>query len=92
METGARSPDAALELGRLLWRCRRGMRELEALLERFAREEYVQAPGAQRRAFELLLELPDPAIAAYLLGTDRPAEPALAALTDRLAHRSADTS
>ncbi|MGH8260259.1 MAG: succinate dehydrogenase assembly factor 2, partial [Steroidobacteraceae bacterium] len=25
---------------RLLWRCRRGMKELDLLLERFAREDY----------------------------------------------------
>jgi len=27
----------AAELGRLLWRCRRGMKELDLLLERFGR-------------------------------------------------------
>ena len=29
-----------LETRRLLWRCRRGMKELDILLERFAREQY----------------------------------------------------
>jgi succinate dehydrogenase flavin-adding protein (antitoxin of CptAB toxin-antitoxin module) len=51
----------------ILWRCRRGMRELDVLLERFAREHYRSASPAHRRAFERLLELPDPVLVDLLL-------------------------
>ncbi len=52
---------------RILWRCRRGMKELDLLLERFAREHYDRAPEWRRRAFERLLELPDPVLVELLL-------------------------
>lgn len=62
---------------RLLWRCRRGMQELDLLLGRFAREGYAHVSARQRRAFERLLELPDPLMAAYLLGQERSGDPEL---------------
>ena len=57
-----------LEQRRLLWRCRRGTKELDVLLERFARQHYVSAPAVHRRAFEALLTLSDPELTDYLFG------------------------
>jgi antitoxin CptB len=68
------------EQRRLLWRCRRGMKELDLLLERFARERYAGASESQKRAFAALLELPDPVLADYFFGHASPAEPQLAEL------------
>ena len=77
-----------LETRRLLWRCRRGMKELDILLERFAREQYESAPAEQKRAFARLLELPDPDLADYFFGHATPDEPELARLTQLIAtHR-----
>jgi antitoxin CptB len=70
--------------GRLLWRCRRGMKELDILLERFVRQALPQAPVLERQAFERLLELPDPLLAGYLLGQERPGDRELAELTARI--------
>ncbi|MBX5462922.1 MAG: succinate dehydrogenase assembly factor 2 [Steroidobacteraceae bacterium] len=70
-----------LEARRLLWRCRRGMKELDILLERFARERYGAASDSEKCAFARLLDLPDPELAGYLLGHATPAEPDLAHLT-----------
>jgi antitoxin CptB len=76
------------EAGRLLWRCRRGMKELDLLLERFARERYASASACQKEAFAALLELPDPVLAEYFLGHAIPAEPRLAEITALItAHR-----
>jgi hypothetical protein len=44
------------------------MKELDLLLERFAREHYDSAPPERRLAFERLLELPDPLLVELLLG------------------------
>ena len=77
------SPDA--DARRVLWRCRRGMKELDILLERFARDRYASAPEAQKRAFARLLELPDPDLADYLFGHATPEEPELAHLTQLIA-------
>ena len=70
--------------GRLLWRCRRGMKELDVILERFARQGLPRASAAERRAFERLLGLPDPLLAGYFLGEERPADPELRLLADRI--------
>jgi antitoxin CptB len=74
---------------RLLWRCRRGMKELDILLERFARVELPTATAAQRTLFAHFLELPDPVLADYLLGQSgmgpaTPPTPELAELARRI--------
>jgi antitoxin CptB len=66
---------------RLLWRSRRGMKELDVLLERFVRERYICATESQKCAFAQLLELPDPVMADYLLGHAIPPEAPLRELT-----------
>ncbi len=58
--------------GKLRWQCRRGMRELDELLMTWLDERYAAADAAQKQAFEALLALPDPEIAAYLLKKESP--------------------
>ena len=78
-------PDAeSFTLGRLRWRCRRGMKELDVLLERFAEQVLPQASQAECRLFAELLALPDPLLARYLLGGEPPAEPHLAHALGRM--------
>jgi antitoxin CptB len=72
------------EARRLLWRCRRGMKELDILLERFAREALPRASDEEWRAFGELLALPDPALAGYLLGGEVPPERPLAGVVRRI--------
>ena len=73
------------EARRLLWRCRRGMKELDVLLERFARRELPGASTEQRQTLTRLLELPDPELVDYLLGQAIPPDPELAGLVNRIA-------
>ncbi|HEY2145829.1 MAG TPA: succinate dehydrogenase assembly factor 2 [Steroidobacteraceae bacterium] len=61
-------PDA----GRMRWRCRRGMKELDILLERFVNERYLRVSAAEQAAFQRLLEVQDPLIYAYCLRLLRP--------------------
>jgi len=70
--------------GRLRWQCRRGMKELDVVLERWLLQRYPAAAPAQRRAFQRLLESPDPQLVAWLFGRERPADPEVAALVDEL--------
>jgi antitoxin CptB len=62
----------ASEEGRLRWRCRRGMKELDILLSRYMEQRFYAAPPSEREAFESLLESPDPEIYAYCLRSERP--------------------
>jgi len=72
------------ERGRLAWRCRRGMKELDLLLLDYLHGEWVQASQRERDVFARILELPDPLLAAYLLGnaecTDSDLAPLVATL------------
>jgi len=69
-----------LQARRLRWRCRRGMKELDVLLERFTRTRLASGPLAERRALEELLALPDPVLAGYLLGGTVPPQAVVAQL------------
>jgi antitoxin CptB len=77
-------PAASFIRGRLRWRCRRGMKELDVLLERFAQQVLPQASVAECRVFSQLLDLPDPLLAGYLLGGEVPSEPHLAQAIGRM--------
>jgi antitoxin CptB len=81
---GAQREHPVEEGRRLLWGCRRGMKELDVLLERYARAVLPSAAAGERRAFAELLELPDPTLAGYLLGGEVPAQAHLAGLVRRI--------
>lgn len=83
------SPSLDPEARRLLWRCRRGMKELDVLLERFARCELPGSTSEQRDTLARFLELPDPLLVDYLLGQAIPPDPQLARLVQRIAGQAA---
>jgi antitoxin CptB len=84
MREALAGPPAEAALRRALWRCRRGMKELDLLLERFARGPLLQATPAERAGFEELLGLPDPQLCGYLLGGIDPPGAAQARLVRRI--------
>jgi antitoxin CptB len=72
------------ELRRALWRCRRGLKELDLLLERYARGHLPRRPASEQAAFLALLELPDPQLSAYLLQGVIPPEGQMARLVEAI--------
>ncbi|HTQ35972.1 MAG TPA: succinate dehydrogenase assembly factor 2 [Steroidobacteraceae bacterium] len=74
----------AAEQGRLAWRCRRGMKELDMVLARYLRERWPHAGAAERARFERLLELPDPLLAACLMGSEPAPDPETGRLLELL--------
>ena len=62
------------ELERIRWRCRRGLLELDIVLGRFIEEHYAQLDDAGRRAFDVLLDMPDNPLWDMIAGR-RDAEP-----------------
>ena len=74
---------AAPELGKLRWRCRRGMKELDILLARYLDEHFCAASLPEQGRFRQLLEAPDPLLYAYCLGS-QPPPPRFAALIERI--------
>jgi antitoxin CptB len=53
---------------RLRWRCRRGMKELDVLLERYLFTRFDAAPESERDAFARILDHEDPELLAWVLG------------------------
>ena len=72
------------ELKRIRWRCRRGMRELDQLLERWLEREWRQSPTAQRDVFLRLLDSEDDRLWRWFLGHEAPADVEIAALVERI--------
>jgi antitoxin CptB len=70
---------------RLLWHCRRGMLELDLLLQQFIEREFERLTDREYAAFERLLALPDPDLFDYCYGHSLPKDPELADLVRRIA-------
>lgn len=77
------------DMGRLRWRCRRGMRELDVLLTRYLERTYPSSSPAERVAFVELLELPDPDLFGYLVGRTTPGEALHIEIIARIRHEPA---
>lgn len=65
------------ELGRLRWRCRRGRKELDLLLERYLEEVYPTATPAEKEAFARLIECSESELVAWLIYGQPCPDPAL---------------
>lgn len=72
------------ERERLLWRCRRGMLELDLVLQRFIERDYAQLSDVELTTLARLLESPDPDLLDYFNGVAQPSDPELQALVRRI--------
>ena len=68
----------------LRWRCRRGMRELDQLMQRYLEKGWPHADDAERGQFLRLLDCEDDKLWAWFMGLDRPADAELQAIVDRI--------
>ncbi len=79
--------EGAADERRLRWRCRRGTREMDLMLERFldAAGEELRLDPQLRARFGRLLEHPDGALFGWLSGRgEPPSDGGLAALVERI--------
>jgi antitoxin CptB len=76
--------DDATEYARLRWRCRRGLLELDVVLQRFLDQEYQCLSPEEQAAFTDLLARPDDALLGYLNGVHEPPENELKAIVKKL--------
>ncbi len=69
------------ELARLRYRCRRGMLELDALLDRFTHSpEFALLTAPQGKVLEQLLNESDPQLLRWFMQSERCEDPALSQL------------
>lgn len=56
------------EKAKLIWRCRRGMLELDLILSRFLKTHWDALTHDEQTTFERLLHEPDPDLYAWFMG------------------------
>ena len=71
------------ELDRIRWQCRRGMLELDLVLNRFVEQDLTGLAPAELETFRQLLDEPDPRLLAWVMAQETAPAP-YAALVQRL--------
>lgn len=66
------------------WQCRRGMLELDLLLNNFVDKTFQTLTPQQRETFDLLLSYPDQTLLDLLLGNAMSSDPAIADFVKRV--------
>ena len=59
---------------KIQWKCRRGMLELDIILNKFFETEFSQLTDSEKRLFDRFLDHPDPLLYDWLLGHDKPSD------------------
>ena len=72
----------------LRWRCRRGVRELDVLLEKFLQNEYPSLDDPAKYAFQRMLEVQDPTLMDWLFGKSSSEDQEIQSIINRLQHLS----
>ena len=72
------------EKSRIRWLCRRGMKELDVLLERFVATEYDDLEERERAGLLALVQLEDPDLYALIMEREQPADVIQADLLRRI--------
>jgi len=72
------------EKSRIRWLCRRGMKELDVLLERFLGAEYEMLDERERMELLALVQMEDPDLYALIMERSAPANETQADLLTRI--------
>ncbi|MBL8263627.1 MAG: succinate dehydrogenase assembly factor 2 [Xanthomonadaceae bacterium] len=73
-----------IELQKLRWRSRRGMRELDQLMERYLARRWLDADAGERAIFDRLLACEDDRLWRWFLGYETAEDAELHALVERI--------
>lgn len=71
---------------RLYWQCRRGMLELDSLLQDFFHQRIDALSESELKTFEMLLQSPDALLLEYLLGQTIPVDAGMAHVVQQIRH------
>ena len=69
---------------KLLWRCRRGVKELDVLFTRFVENHYDGLSAREKESFDKLLEIEDPEILGFMLYNDHPSDAGVANIVEKI--------
>lgn len=77
---------------RLLWRCRRGIREMDLLLETFMHRHYPSLSEHEKKLFEDFLNESDPDLLNWIMGRSEPGNGAYLPLLAKIKSPETDTN
>ena len=66
------------------WQCRRGMLELDLLLNNFVNKDVDNLTSQQTESFDLLLSYPDQTLLDLLLGNSVASDPSIATIVQKI--------
>lgn len=66
------------------WQCRRGMLELDLLLNNFVNKAVETLTPQQKASFELLLSYPDQTLLDLLLGNSMASDPTISTIVEKI--------
>lgn len=69
---------------KIRWQCRRGLLELDLILNRFLNQDYLNLNESERAQFEQLLAYPDANLYAWLIGTETVSDLALSNIVAKI--------
>ena len=75
------------KVARLRYQCRRGMLELDAILQPFFEKHFCSLTNEQQADFERLLTSSDQALLSWFIGSDQPQDPRLLAMVVEIKRR-----
>ena len=76
----------------MLWRCRRGIRELDSLLKPFTEDCYDELSSLDKTRLQLLLGYQDTQILDWILGREMPDREGLQSLVDSIIRYSREST
>lgn len=79
-----KSADKDLSRERLYWHCRRGMLELDLLLQEFLKAHYDYISVSEKQTFARLLEYPDVVLFELLMGRSVTADQEIARVIEKI--------
>jgi antitoxin CptB len=72
-----------LDIAKLRWQCRRGMLELDIILNQFLTSVFPTLTKKEQQQFQQLLSVDDPTLYAWLMGTEKPSDPDMYAIVSK---------
>jgi len=69
---------------KVIYRARRGLKEIDMFFDPYVRSHYLQADAAEKAAFARLIEAEDPDLLDWFMNVSEPNDPELLALIQRL--------
>lgn len=79
-----------MDAARLKWQCRRGMLELDLMLEAFVDKVWPTLSEAEHATFDTLLDYPDQLLFDYLLGNGVPTDGEMMRVIEQIRQAAAD--